>query len=95
MALTFDEFLKLASVTRKLYRSISYFRNAVVSDDSDADSDFDEPQMDKKDQIVAASATAYLELFKDSKYLKFLEEVRISSTKIYQPLRYYIKFMIG
>ena len=86
MALSFDEFLKLASVTRKLYRSIYYFGNAVVSDDSDADSDFDEPEMDRKNQIIAASAIAYLELFKDSKYLKFLEEVRISSTKINHPL---------
>ena len=83
MALSFDEFLKLASVTRKLYRSIYYFGNAVDSDDSDADSDFDEPEMDRKNQIVAAAAIDYLELFKDAKYFKFLEEVRISSTKIY------------
>ena len=86
MALTFDEFLKLASVTKKLFSSIYYFGDAVDSDDSDADSDFDEPEMDRKNQIVAASAIDYLELFKDSKYFKFLEEVRISSTKICQSL---------
>ena len=69
MGLTWDEFLKLATVITNLADSIYYF-------------DKEEIEIKEKNRKVAAAAKDYLEFFNDLKYMQFMEEVRISFTKI-------------
>ena len=69
MGLTWDEFLKLATVITNLYHSIYYF-------------DKEEIDIIEKNGRVAAAAKDYFEFFNDFKYMQFMNEVRISFTKI-------------
>ena len=66
MGLTWDEFLKLATIITNLANSIYYF-------------DHEEIEMKEKNRRVAAAANDYQEFFSDLKYLEFMNEVRISS----------------
>ena len=69
MGLTWDEFLKLASVISNLWNGIYYF-------------DKEQKGIKEKNRRVAAAAKDYFEFFNDFKYKQFMEEVRISFTKI-------------
>ena len=69
MGLTWDEFLKLATVITNLDDSIYYF-------------DKEEIDIKEKNRRVAAAAEEYQEFFNDFKYMQFMNEVRISFTKI-------------
>ena len=69
MGLTWDEFLKLATVITNLRWSIGFIYRDVIG-------------IKMKHRIVAAAAKDYLEFFNDLKYMQFMEEVRISFTKI-------------
>ena len=70
MALTFEEFLQLAAVVTTLEDSIYY-------------SDGYKIDIKAKSRRVAASAKKYQDFFNDLKYMQFMEELRISFTKIY------------
>ena len=65
MGLTWDEFLKLASVISNLKIPIANFNN-------------DEIGINEKNRRVAAAAKDYLEFFIDFKFMQFMEEARIS-----------------
>ena len=68
MGLTWDEFLKIASVITNLwFHSINYFDERI--------------EIKEKNRRVAAAAEDYLEIFNDLKYLQFMNEVRTSLTK--------------
>ena len=69
MGLTWEEFLKLASIITNLNVSIFYFDDKKI-------------EIKEKNRRVAAAAKDYLEFFNDFKYMQFMEEVRISLTKI-------------
>ena len=69
MGLTWDEFLKLATIIRNLDDSIYYFDSKEIG-------------INEKNQRVAAAAIDYLEFFKDVKYIQFMNEVRISFTNL-------------
>ena len=69
MALTWEEFLQLATVVTYLGDSIWYFKQ-------DAEIDIKE-----KNRKVTAAAISYREFFNDLKYIKFMDEVRISFIK--------------
>ena len=65
MGLTWDEFLKLATIITNLDDSIYYFDDKKVG-------------IKEKNRRVAAAANNYKEFFNDYKYMKFMEDVRIS-----------------
>ena len=65
MGLTWDEFLKLATIITNLDDSISYFGDEKIG-------------IKEKNRRVAAAANEYQEFFSDLKYMKFMEELRIS-----------------
>ena len=68
MGLTWDEFLKIASViTNLFFHSIYYFDERI--------------EIKEKNRRVAAAAEDYLEIFNDLKYSQFMNEVRTSLTK--------------
>ena len=69
MGLTWDEFLKLATIITNLYGSIYYF-------------DKKEIEIKEKNQRVVIAARGYLDFFNDLKYIHFMNEVRISFTNI-------------
>ena len=69
MGLTWEEFLKLASVITNLEDSIYYF-------------DTKEINIEEKNRRVAAAAKNYLEFFTDLKNLQFMNEIRISLTSL-------------
>ena len=69
MRLTWEEYLQLAAVTTNLFLSIEYFDNEEI-------------EITEKNQRVAAAAKDYLEFFEDLKYIQFMNEVRISLTKL-------------
>ena len=69
MGLTWDEFLKLATVIYNLRKPIADFKNEDLG-------------IKEKNRRVAAAAINYKEFFNDLKYMQFMEDVRISSTKI-------------
>ena len=68
MVLTWEEFLKLATIITNLKDSIYFF-------------DDQEIEIEEKNRRVAAAAINYKEFFNDLKYLQFMNEVRISLTK--------------
>ena len=65
MGLTWDEFLKLATVITNLSDSIYYFDDEKIG-------------IKEKNRKVDVAATDYLESFNDLKYKHFMETVRIS-----------------
>ena len=67
--LTWDEFLKLATIISNLWKPIAKFNNEKI-------------EIKEKNRRVAAAAKDYFEFFNDFKYMQFMEEVRISFTKI-------------
>ena len=69
MGLTWDEFLKLATVITNLNLSIYYFDDEKI-------------EIKEKNRRVAAAAKNYFEFFNDLKYLQFMNEVRTSLTKL-------------
>ena len=69
MGLTWDEFLKLATVISNLKKPIDDFYNKQIG-------------IKELNRRVAAAAKDYLESFKDFKYMHFMEEVRISFIKM-------------
>ena len=69
MGLTWDEFLKLATVISNLDDSIYYFNRT-------------KKEIKENNQRVAAAAKDYLEFFEDLKYIQFMNEVRISLTNV-------------
>ena len=68
MGLTWDEFLKLATIITNLHDSLYYFNKT-------------EKEIIEKNWKVAAAATNYKEFFNDLKYMQFMNVVRISSKK--------------
>ena len=68
MGLTWDQFLKLATIISNLNVSIFYFDDKKI-------------KIEEKNRRVAAAAKDYLELFDDLKYMEFMTNVRISFTK--------------
>ena len=68
MGLTWDEFLMLATVISSLGDSIYSFNKK-------------EMEIKEKNQRIAAAANNYEELFYDLKYMKFMDEIRLSFTK--------------
>ena len=69
MGLTWEEFLKLATVITNLHDSIYYV-------------DDEEIEIKEKNRRVATAGKDYLEFFNDLKYKHFMEEVRISYIKM-------------
>ena len=69
MGLTWEEYLQLAAIVTNLNDSISYF-------------DDEKNEIKEKNRRVAAAAINYNEFFNDLKYMRFMEEVRRSLTKI-------------
>ena len=69
MGLTWDEFLKLATIITNLDDSIYYF-------------DKEEIEIKEKNRRVATAAKNYLEFFNEMKYIHFMNEVRISFRKM-------------
>ena len=65
MGLTWNEFLKLATVISNLMKSILNFNNKQI-------------EIEEKNRTVAAAAINYKEFFNDLKYMQFMNEVRIS-----------------
>ena len=63
MGLTWDEFLKLATVISNLGNLLYYF-------------DYTENEVKELNRIVAATAKGYLKFFNDFKYMQFMKEVR-------------------
>ena len=63
MGLTWEEFLKLATIIANLSVSIYY-------------SDRRKIKIEEKNRRVAAAAGEYQELFNDSHYMQFMNEVR-------------------
>ena len=69
MGLTWDEYLNLVTVITNLWKPIADFKNKDLG-------------IKEKNRRVAAAAINYKEFFNDLKYMQFMEDVRISSTKI-------------
>ena len=69
MGLTWEEFLKLATVITNLYGSINYFDKKKI-------------EIKEKNRRVAAAAKNYKEFFNDFKYMQFMERVRKSFPNI-------------
>ena len=69
MVLTWEEYLQLAAVVTNLNESIYYFDDEKI-------------EIKEKNRRVAAAAKKYHEFFNELKYLKFMEEVRISLTQM-------------
>ena len=69
MGLTWEEFLKLATVISNLTKTFDTFNKEKIG-------------INEKNRRVAAAAEGYQELFNDSKYMKFMEKIRKSFTKI-------------
>ena len=63
MGLTWDEFLKLATVISNLWNPLYYF-------------DYKEDEIKELNRRVAATAKDYLNIFNDFKYMQFMREVR-------------------
>ena len=68
MGLTWEEFLKLATVIWNLHWSIGFFHRDVIG-------------IKEKNRSISAAAKDYFEFFNDLKYLKFMNEVRTSFIK--------------
>ena len=68
MGLTWDEFLKLATIITNLTISTYYLVKEKI-------------EIKAKKRRVAAAAKDYFEFFNDLKYLQFMNEVRTSLTK--------------
>ena len=64
MGLTWDEFLKLATIITNLDDSMYYFDDQKI-------------EIKEKNRRVAAAAIQYNEFFNDLKYIQFINEVRI------------------
>ena len=73
MGLTWDEFLKLATVITNLDYSIDLCVNN------------EDIEIEELNRRVAAVAKDYLDFFNDLKYMQFIKKVRISFTKILKP----------
>ena len=69
MGLTWDEYLNLVTVITNLWKPIADFKNKDLG-------------IKEKNRRVAAAAINYKEFLNDLKYMQFMEDVRISSTKI-------------
>ena len=69
MGLTWNEFLKLASVISNLHGSIFFFKSNNIG-------------IKGRNRRVATAAKEYLEFFNDFKYMQFMNEVRISFTNL-------------
>ena len=67
MGLAWNEFLKLASVISNLDYSIYFFQRK-----------YRRLGTKEKNRRVSAAAEDYLELYKDLKYIQFINELRIS-----------------
>ena len=65
MGLTWDEFLKLATIITNLDDSIYYYDHQTI-------------KIKEKNRRVAGAAIHYLDFFRDLKYIHFMNEVRIS-----------------
>ena len=65
MGLTWEEFLKLASIITNLNVSIFYFDDKNI-------------EIKERNRRVTAAAQKYQELFNNFKYMELMEEVRIS-----------------
>ena len=70
MGLTWDDFLLLAATVTNLGNSIAIF---ILSPEID---------IEEKNRRVSAAAKDYLEFLKDLKYVKFMNEVRLSFIKL-------------
>ena len=68
MGLTWDEFLKLATVITNLDESLYYF-------------DIEGIDIKEKNRRVVTAAMNYKEFFNDLKYMQFMDEVRKSFIK--------------
>ena len=75
MALTWKEFLELAKIITNLDNAIYYF-------DDQSQFDHKKIEFELKNRRVAVAAINYKEFFNDTKYVRFMNEVRISFTKI-------------
>ena len=73
MELTWEDFLQLATVVTNLFRSIANFNVGKKIG------------IKEKNRKVAAAAINYREFFNDLKYMKFMDEVRLSFTKLKNP----------
>ena len=69
MGLTWDEFLKLATVISNLREPIRYFNDKRI-------------EIKGRNRRVAAAAKNYIEFFNDLNYMHFMEKVRISFIKM-------------
>ena len=69
MGLTWDEFLKSATLITNLSDSIYYYNRTKT-------------KIKEKNQRVAAAAKDYLEFVEDLKYIHFMNEFRISLTNV-------------
>ena len=74
MGLTWDEFLKLATIITKLDDSIEYFESKT--------------SVKEKNRRVTEAAKEYLKFFNDLKYVQFMNEVRKSLTYVIISVRY-------
>ena len=70
MGLTWEDFLQLATVVTNLFRSIAYFNVGQKIG------------IKERNRKVAAAAINYREFFNGLKYMKFMDEVRLSFTKL-------------
>ena len=68
MGLTWEDFLKLASVISSLRRPIHDLNSEKI-------------EIKEKNRRVSVAAKAYLEFFNDLKYVEFMNDVRISLKK--------------
>ena len=69
MVLTWEEFLKLATVIYNLALPIVDFDNEEI-------------EIKEKNRRVSRAAQGYKEFFNDFKYMEFMNEVRISFKKL-------------
>ena len=69
MGLTWEQFLKLATVITNLWRPIAYFNIEHIG-------------IKEKNRRVAAAAINYKEFFNDFKYMRFMEKVRTSFSNV-------------
>ena len=69
MVLTWEEYLQLATIVTNLYESIYYFN-------------YEKIEIKEKNRRVAAAAKKYHEFFNELKFIKFMNEARISLRKI-------------
>ena len=68
MVLTWEEFLKLATIITNLNNSIYNVDDEKI-------------EIEEKNRRISAAAINYQEFFNDLKYIHFMNEVRISFTK--------------